>query len=202
LRGSSQGRFVTFEGGEGAGKTTLIKAVHKALKKRGVQKILITREPGGTPAGKRIRSLLLHSSSLPKEGEFFLYMADRMIHIYEKITPHLAQGYHILCDRYHDSTLAYQGFGRGLPVEEWCEPFKNLLLTPHRTYLLDISPEKGFVRKKGRPDRMEKESLAFYEKVREGYLSLAKMHPERFVILNGENSVEENLKEVLRTYPF
>jgi len=207
--GERSGRFITFEGGDGVGKTTLIRLLARELKRRGYP-LLLTREPGGTAVGKRIRSLLEgRGREIVPEAELLLFLADRAQHVEEVIRPSLSQGFHILCDRYHDSTLAYQGYGRGLPVEEISQFLRFSSLTPDRTYLLDLPPEVGRRRieerrrkGKGSLTPMEREREAFHRRVREGYLTLARRFPERYVVLDARDSPEELLSKVLATYPF
>lgn len=188
--------FITLEGGEGAGKTTQI--VHMAgwLAERGVTCIL-TREPGGTDLGRKIRAVLLdpdHAGMAP-ETELLLYMADRAEHIGTVVRPALASGQTVLCDRYFDATLVYQGAARGLPVDRILRlhalMFDNL--GPDLTLLLDLPVETGLARarrqlnKGGRPrreSRFEDEALQFHERVRAGYLELARLHPERFRVID------------------
>lgn len=205
---SFPGRFVTFEGGEGAGKTTLIEGLARILKERGFP-VLLTREPGGTTLGLKIRKLLEEQGPegerLVPEAELFLFFADRAQHVEQVILPALEKGVHVLCDRYHDSTLAYQGYGRGLPVATLSLHLKCLRIKPDRTYLLDLPPEAGLQRiHSGRNSLtpLELEPPSFHHRVREGYLSMARKEPSRFVVLDASKPPEELLKEVLTTYPF
>lgn len=203
------GRFITFEGGEGAGKSTLLRLLAGELKKRGYP-VLLTREPGGTRVGRAIRVLLeKKGGEIVPEAELLLFLSDRAQHVEEVILPRLSQGYHILCDRYHDSTLAYQGYGRGLPVEEVSRFFRFSSLLPDRTYLLDLPPGEGLnrVKKRGGGDRnrltpIEREEVEFHRRVREGYLELAQRFPERFIVLDARATPRELLSQVLESYPF
>ncbi|MFO1464004.1 MAG: dTMP kinase [bacterium] len=192
--------FITFEGGEGSGKTTQIQRLAEALKARG-RATLLTREPGGTAIGGEIRKILLDGKNhhLSPLAELMLYAADRAQHIAESVRPALAQGRIVLCDRFCDATVAYQGFGRGLDLQLISE--LNELATgglkPQRTYLLDLPVEIGLARAKARLERQrssegrfEAEALAFHEKVRKGYLRLASEEPERFRVLDGTLEVE------------
>jgi dTMP kinase len=184
--------FITLEGGEGAGKTTQISHLAGVFAKRGL-KCVLTREPGGTELGKKIRSLLLHPENavMAPETELMLYMADRAEHVSTVILPALANGQVVLCDRFFDATLVYQGAARGLAVE-WTAQLHELVfhgLRPDLTLLLDLTPEQGLLRarcqieKGGRlpqESRFENEHLDFHRRVREGYLALARREPERF----------------------
>ena len=188
--------FITLEGGEGAGKTTQIVHLAGWLAERGVSCIL-TREPGGTDLGRKIRALLLdpeHAGMAP-ETELLLYMADRAQHIATVIRPALASGRTVLCDRYFDATLVYQGAARGLSADRIRRLHELMFegLTPHLTLLLDLPVETGLARarqqleKGGRSrseSRFEDEALLFHRRVRAGYLELARQHPERFRVID------------------
>jgi dTMP kinase len=188
--------FITFEGGEGAGKTTQIVHLAGCLAERGIKSIL-TREPGGTAVGKRIRAVLLdpdHAGMAP-ETELLLYMADRAEHIQTVIRPALADGVSVLCDRFFDATVVYQGAARGLKPE-WIGRLHELLfagLKPDLTLLLDLPPEDGLARARRQLEqgvrssgegRFEAESLDFHQRVRAGYLALARQEPERFRVID------------------
>ena len=162
-----KGLLITFEGGEGAGKTTLIEKLYEDLKQRGCS-VIKTREPGGTEIGKEVRNWLLHSRNVPlgKRTELLLFLADRAQHVDELILPALSQGAIVLCDRFNDSSVAYQGGARGIDLEsvkELCA-FACDRLVPDLTLYLDLDPEIGFARnQKSRQgkDRIESETLAF-----------------------------------------
>jgi dTMP kinase len=187
--------FITLEGGEGAGKTQI---VHLAgyLTERGIKSIL-TREPGGTAIGKRIRAVLLDPdhSGMAAETELLLYMADRAEHVQTVIRPALAAGTSVLCDRFFDATIVYQGAARGLPAQ-WVGRLHDLVfggLKPDLTLLLDLPPEDGLARAQlqlergGRASgesRFEAEALAFHQRVRTGYLTLARQEPGRFRVID------------------
>lgn len=184
-----QGLFVTFEGGEGAGKTTLIDTIAAQLKTTG-RIILKTREPGGTQLGEEIREILLKHRKEPLSpySELSLFLASRSQHIREVIRPALDQGMVVLCDRFNDSTIAYQGAARGLGTEKvaaFCD-FISEGLVPNLTLYLDIDPESGLKRAKNAraQDRIELENLEFHRKIRDAYLHLAKAHPKRFYRLD------------------
>lgn len=191
--GLKKGTFITFEGIEGSGKTTQIRSAVRHLRRLGKQ-VLLLREPGGTRVSEAIRRILLDKKSreLGPETELLLYLAARAQIVREKILPALAGGKVVVCDRFEDSTLAYQGFGRGLSLRE-IEKLNRLVrgnLRPRLTFLLDMEAKAGLKRlgvKSGR-DRIERESLAFHRRVRRGFLALARREPRRFVALNGSEA--------------
>ena len=190
---TSKGAFITFEGIEGCGKTTQITRLRDFLVDRGVP-VVITQEPGEGAVGQAIRRQLLdqHNAGLDAAAEVMLYLADRAQHVAHFIAPALRAGKTVLCDRYTDSTLAYQGYGRDIALEMLKElnEFVTHGLAPDVTFLFDIPPEDGFARIRGRVlDRMESEAIAFHRKVREGYLCLAREAPDRIVCLDGRPSV-------------
>jgi len=175
-----RGLFITFEGPEGAGKSTQVELLRAALVAR---EPVVTREPGGTPLGERIRDLLLHAGvAMAPEAEMLLFMASRAELVHDVIEPALAAGRIVIADRYHDTTLAYQGGARGVPTW-WPASFPR----PDRTFLLDLPAEAGLerVRRSGRSaDRMESERLAFHQAVVRTYRGLAQAEPERWVRLD------------------
>ena len=198
-----QGCFVTFEGIEGSGKSTQIARLAERLDGAG-EPTFVTREPGGAPLGRRLRGLLLGGEIARIEplAELCLYVADRAQHLREFVEPNLASGTHVLCDRYLDATLAYQGFARGLDLDyiRLLHEKPPLDRRPHRTILLDLDPELGLDRARRRNDelglettegRFERETIAFHRRVREGYLSLAEAEPFRFRIVAAEGTAEE-----------
>ncbi|MDF1594005.1 MAG: dTMP kinase [Desulfobacterales bacterium] len=204
--------FITFEGIEGSGKTTQVKHVAGFLRKKG-HECVITREPGGTPIGQKIRAILLDPASkgMSPLAELLLYTADRVQHVKELLGPSLAAGKTVLCDRYFDATLVYQGYARGLDVELIEQLHKLLLagLRPDITFLLDLPPETGLSRawaqinngnRTGRESRFEKEALSFHEKVRSGYLTLARKEPERFRIIDAGRDVDDVQQEILKVF--
>ena len=197
------GCFVTFEGIEGSGKTTQIARLAGRLEGGG-EPAVITREPGGSPLGRRLRSLLLGGELARIEpiAELYLYIADRAQHLRELVEPTLASGTHVLCDRYIDATLAYQGFARGVELDyiRLLHQKPPLDRRPHRTILLDLDPELGLERARRRngelglndtEGRFEREAVAFHRRVREGYLSLAEAEPFRFRIVAAEGTEDE-----------
>lgn len=207
--------FITLEGIEGSGKTTQIQIIADWLRMAGCD-CLTTREPGGTPIGGQIRSVLLHpqNSNLAPTAELLLYMADRVQHLETVVRPALAAGRVVVCDRYFDATLVYQGYARGLD-REMIRQLHRLVcsgLTPDLTLLLDLDPEAGLARAWQRIDadaahaeesRFEKERLAFHQRVRAGYLDLARREPRRFVIIDAavdEQAVREQIEAALNAH--
>ncbi len=195
MKKRSRGLFVTFEGGEGAGKTTQINRVYETLTSKGYAAVK-TLEPGGTNLGTGIREILLHQDENPifKECELFLYLADRAQHVQEVILPALNDGKIVLCDRFNDSTLAYQGTARNLDVKlirSLCKAAADGLV-PDLTLFLDLDPKIGLERakKKNAHDRLERENLSFHTKVREGFLALAQEEPERFHTINASQDID------------
>jgi len=196
-----KGYFITFEGGEGSGKSTQIKRLARMLRERGLG-VRVLREPGGTRVGEAIRDILLDKElmEMAPHAELLLYLAARAQIVCEKIRPALGRGEIVILDRFEYSTLAYQGFGRGLAltqIEMISRWFVRGDLNPDITFLLDIDPRAGLARGKG-GDRMEKQTLSFHQRVRQGYLHLAKRDPRRFCVIAGEASREavfEKIKE-------
>lgn len=195
-----RGIFITFEGPEGAGKTTQLKMLIPWLEAKG-RTCLTTREPGGTPLAERIREVVKHHNTdepVYNQTELLLFAASRAQHIHYRIKPALQQGSVVLCDRFTDSTLAYQGYGRNGDIE-FIDALNKYAIDgcePDLTILLDLEPSRGRERTfsraetKGIHDRLEAENLAFHEKVRQGYLTLAKLHPKRIKIVSADQSPE------------
>jgi len=180
--------FITIEGGDGSGKSTLVQGLTPHFD-------LITREPGGCPFSEKLRKWLLEEP-MSEDAETLLFLAARAEHLEEVIRPALSEHKRILCDRFHDSTIAYQGYGRGLGRER-IEKLCNLAsrdLEPDLTLYLDIDPKIGLFRLKTN-DRLESEELAFHERVREGYLALASDYPDRIRILDATQPIETILAE-------
>ncbi len=198
------GLFITFEGPEGSGKSTQARRLVAWLREQGAD-VLATREPGGTPIGDRIRQILLSPETvgLTAEAEVLLFSASRAQLVREVIRPHLDRGGVVVCDRYADSTYAYQGFGRGLDMRalEEITRFATGGLVPDLTFLLDVPVGEGLARKRngeGEDDwnRMEQEVLAYHERVRRGYLELASRDPDRWVVLDALRPVEALQAEI------
>jgi dTMP kinase len=203
-------RFITFEGIEGCGKTTQIRLAEAWLRERGVS-LVATAEPGGTPLGRKIREMLLNRGpcSIDAEAELLLFAASRAQHVRETIRPALDAGQWVLCDRFSDATMVYQGFGRRLDVGfiRTLNAFSALNVIPERTLLFDLPVEAGLARAEKRAagiraeaaeDRFEREERAFHDRVREGYLSLAAEETERFRIIDGAADIETVRGEVRR----
>jgi dTMP kinase len=205
--GGNLSLFITFEGIEGCGKTTQIGYLTSYLK-RTRRSFLLTREPGGTEVGEKIRQILLSSENAGIEpvAELFLYAAARVQHFRQVIQPALTEGKIVLCDRYADATLAYQGFGRGLDLA-WIEEIHARTVEdvkPELTFLLDLPVEVGLKRAWKRmendgikEDRFEKETLDFHQRVREGYLTLARREPRRIIVLDGMKNEQVLHQEIV-----
>jgi dTMP kinase len=192
--------FITFEGGEGSGKSTQIASLFKKLNVINSGSVTLTREPGGTSLGEYLRNTLKWTDAfISPETELLLFNASRAQLINEIIKPELTNGKIVVCDRYTDSTIAYQGYGRGLDVEI-VKSVNNTAtqgLKPNLTILLDITPEQGFSRIQERlKDRFEKEDMSFHQRVREGYLRLAADEPQRWLVINAGLS-KERIKQVI-----
>jgi len=180
--------FITLEGGEGVGKTTQQALLALQLRQAGYP-CLCTREPGGTALGRALREILLHGDPLTPLAELFLYAADRAEHVQKCILPALAAGQVVVCDRFTDSTLAYQGYGRGLDLEK-IRQLNHLAtggLQPHLTLWLDLPPEVGLARS-GLADRLEQERLEFHRRVHQGFQALAAAEPQRIVRIDAGGS--------------
>lgn len=204
------GSFITFEGIEGCGKTTQIKLAGEYLKKRNIP-FIRTEEPGGSPLGMEIRKILLNDCSFKicVESEVFLFSADRAQHVKDIILPALKEGKWVLCDRFCDATIAYQGFGRGFDIDfiRGINAVSTGQLKPDMTFLFDVPVSVGLrramkrisrVRDAHKEDRFEKEEREFHEKVRKGYLSLAGSESERFRIVDGSKDISEVHRKVCR----
>jgi dTMP kinase len=189
--------FVTFEGPEGGGKSTALRSVARALQEKG-HPVTTTREPGAGPLGQQIRELLLHGQDLTPETELFLFLADRANHVATIIKPALATNHIVLCDRFTDSTLVYQGIARGLDQDLINEAnhFATKGLVPDLTLLFDLPPEIGLSRLRD-PDRIDKMPLKFHQQVRNGFLELAKTNP-RWVILDATKTPQEIAQDALQ----
>ena len=203
--------FITFEGIEGCGKTTQIGHLTSFFKKNR-HPFLLTREPGGTKVGEKIRRILLSSDNggIEPMAELFLYVADRIQHCRQVIAPALREGKVVLCDRFADATTVYQGFGRGLDLG-WIEEIHARALKnikPDLTFLLDLPVEVGLrrawkrlERDQTREDRFEKEALDFHQRIRDGYLTLARNEPGRIIVLDGSKNEEALHREIVSHLP-
>ncbi len=201
-----RGRFITFEGGEGSGKSTQIRRLAAVLEQRGLI-VRQTREPGGSPMGERIRGLLLDpAAKLDAMTQIFLFCAARHDHVVELIEPALQRGEWVLCDRFADSSRAYQGAAGEIPAD-----LVHVLETaaigntkPNLTLILDIAPVKGLARANRRrgaddkADAFEAADLAFHERVRQGYLALARTEPDRCVVIDADQSEAEVAAAIIR----
>lgn len=196
--------FITFEGIEGAGKTTQIKLLKKAFQKKG-NKVVVTREPGGTAISNQIRRILLkrENKKMVPLCELFLYEASRVQHVTETILPNLRKGAIVISDRYADATTVYQGIARGISLK-WVSRLNSLAthhLKPNLTIILDCPVEKGIRRTKKRGtthlDRFEREKTKFHHNIRRAYLALAKKEPKRVKIVDGTKTPKEVHKDIL-----
>ena len=197
--------FITIEGPEGSGKTTVAKRVVETLENQGY-KVMYTREPGGVGIAEKIRDIILdvNNTNLDPRSEALLYAASRRQHLVEKVWPNVKEGKLVICDRYLDSSLAYQGYARGLGVEDILNV--NMYATegtfPDLTLLFDLEPEVGLARINANSDRevnrLDLEKLSFHHRVRNGYLSLAKRFPDRFVIIDASKDLEEVAASALK----
>lgn len=206
------GKLITFEGIDGSGKTTQLRQVEEYLTGAGYR-VVTTREPGGTPLGLKIRAALLdgEAGSVDPLAELLLYAADRAQHVRQLVMPAIDAGMIVLCDRFFDATIAYQGYGRGFSLDMIRQ--LNLLatggLTPHLTLVYDLDVEIGLTRTQSRqvagsasnlgaPDRLDREPFDFHRRVREGYLSLVSESDSRFCVIPAQGTVGDVFKETLR----
>lgn len=206
--GKNAGRFITFEGPEGSGKTLQIKLLAGELDRRGIA-YTTTREPGGTEFGKEVREILLKNSGATRQpvSELLLYLADRYQHIHEIVLPALERNEIVLSDRYHDATLAYQGYARGVDMDLIGCFFNRLgLLVPDQTIVFDIDVEIALARARSRNltseqdhmGRFEAEEIDFHRRVRSGYLDLASMDPARYSVVNGTGTPGEVHSRIMK----
>jgi len=199
--------FITFEGIEGCGKTTQIRLLADGLRRRG-RRVTLTREPGGCAIADKIRAILLdadHSAMTPLT-ELLLYAAARSQHLNDTVRPALAHGEIVLCDRFTDATVAYQGYGRGLDrgLVRQLNDLATEGISPDLTILMDCPVEVGLSRAKARiaavtgdrEERFEREEISFHEKVREGYLELARQHPHRYLVVDAHRAVEPIAEDI------
>lgn len=199
--------FISLEGIDGSGKTTQIELLERHLQSLGLE-VVVAREPGGTEVGESIRQILLNSKTtqLRPLSELLLYYASRYQNLYQKILPALEAGCWVLCDRYADASMAYQGYGRGVGLDV-IEYLNRIIIDRHLpdlTLLIDIDPKLGLARarERNRQDivdegRFEKESLEFYNRVRQGYLKIAQSAPERIRVVNGAQPIEVVHEQIL-----
>jgi dTMP kinase len=192
--------FITFEGIDGSGKSTQAKLLKKKFQSLNM-KTTLTEEPGGTPGANKIRKLLLRENNFAwsVETEVLLFMAARNDHVEKKIKPSLEIGYNVICDRFIDSTLVYQGMRSNLAKSVCLSLFDLIGLSPHITFVIDMDPGKALERalsRNNKEDRFENYGLSFQEKVRKNFLTLAHSHPGRIVVIEGNNKKEQIAKEV------
>jgi dTMP kinase len=194
--------FITIEGNDGSGKSTVIEGLKEVFKNRGVDTVF-TREPGGSRIAEKIRQIILdpENTEMDDKTEALLYAASRRQHLTETVIPALEQDKLVICDRFIDSSLAYQGHARGIGIEEVynMNMFATSGMLPDLTLYILVSPEVGLARKSHQKelDRLELEANSFHETVYQGYLKIAKMFPDRVVLIDGEASKEEVLKQTL-----
>jgi len=201
----TRGKFITLEGGEGAGKSSNIPFIESYLRARGIP-LLMTREPGGTPLSERIRDLLLdkNQQQMSAETELLLMFAARAQHLVQVIEPALARGTWVICDRFTDATYAYQGGGRGIPVERIAvlEQWVQGDFRPDKTLIFDLPVATGLARagQRSSPDRFEQEDLGFFERVRDAYLHRVRAAPQRYAVIDAApdlDTVQRQLADVL-----
>jgi len=202
-----EGKFITFEGIEGCGKTSQAKLLVQYLEEKGYS-VLMTREPGGTPVSEAVREILLSTdfSNMHPHTEVLLYLASRAQHVSEVIKPALENGKIIVCDRFSDSTFVYQCLVRGIDMHmiKTINRFATERISPHITFVLDVDPVEGLRRAKSRnqknmreEDRMERESMDFHQRVREGYLKWAAEYPNRIYVVQSVREKEEVHEEIV-----
>lgn len=194
-----QGYFITFEGGDGSGKSTQIKKLKSFLEANGFD-VILTREPGGTEIGEKIRSIILdpENGEMSAVTEAMLYAASRAQHVTEVIKPAVDSGKIVICDRFVDSSIAYQGYGRKLGESvEIINSYAVGEYMPHMTFLLKLKPQAGSSRIAGRDkDRIEQESAAFHQAVFDGYEELEKLYPERIIGIDASGTIEQIEEEI------
>ena len=198
----SRGKFITFEGCDGCGKSTQLRLLNDYLTQKGIPHIF-TREPGGGKISVAIREILLNgkNAEMTDECEALLYAAARMQHLNDRVEPALAEGKLVICDRYVDSSVAYQGYARGLGVEFVSQINAAAMTTyrPDATVFIDLTPEAAFARKRGADanDRMEQAGMAFHKRVYEGYVAIAEQDPARIIRVDGNQTPQQIFQAVL-----
>lgn len=194
-----QGLFITFEGPDGCGKTTQMKLLAEYLEKKG-EEVVLTREPGGKGLGEKVREILLnYDGEVSDRCESFLFLADRAQNVDIIVNPAVKAGKIVLCDRHIDSTVAYQGYGRGLDIER-INMLNNLATNgkkPDLTFVFDVDVETSMKRVGKEKDRMESAGIDFHNRVRQGYLELAKQEPNRIKVIDATKSIEEIHDEII-----
>lgn len=192
--------FITFEGPEGSGKTTQVRLLVEYLQARGYP-VLYTREPGGTEISEQIRQVILstRNKAMQSEAEVLLFSAARAQIVAELIRPALAAGKIVICDRYADSTMAYQGYGLGLDLDALraITRFATGGLVPERTFYVDVPVEVGLARRqRGEMNRLDQKEVAYHTRVRNGYLALIQAEPHRFIVIDGSQTIEQVQQEI------
>lgn len=200
-----KGLFITIEGTDGSGKTTVAKEVVKRLRQKGID-VIHTREPGGIDIAEQIRSIILNpkNTAMDPKTEALLYAASRRQHLVEKILPALTEGKLVICERYVDSSLAYQGAGREIGIDAVYEinRFATEDVMPHLTILIDVKPEVGLKRisqNRMNKDRLDMEADAFHQRVYEGYQQVKERFKERMVVIDGEQPLEKVIEQVFES---
>lgn len=198
----TKGLFITFEGADGCGKTTQLMLLAKYLKSKG-RDVIVTREPGARGLGEKIREILLnYDGEVSSQAEAFLFLADRAQHIDVIVNPAVESGKIVLCDRHTDSTVAYQGYGRGLDIDR-IKMLNNLATgdrRPDLTFVFDIDVETSMKRVGNEKDRMESAGVEFFNRVRNGYHKISELEPERVKVLDASKSIEDIHKEIVALY--
>lgn len=201
----NKGLFITFEGADGCGKTTQLMLLAKGLKAKGYD-VVVTREPGAKGLGEKIREILLnYDGEVSSRCEAFLFLADRAQHMDIIVRPAVEKGKIVLCDRHTDSTVAYQGYGRGLDIER-INNLNNIATSgdkPDLTFVFDIDVETSMKRVGGQKDRMESAGMEFFNRVRNGYLEIARQEPERVKVIDAAKSIDDihkNVVDILKAF--
>ena len=192
------GLFITFEGADGCGKTTQLNLLRDYLTQKGYE-VIVTREPGAKGLGEKLREILLHyDGEVSNRCESFLFLADRAQHIDTIVNPAIKEGKIVLCDRHTDSTVAYQGYGRGLNLEQiyMLNDIATAERKPDLTFVFDVDVETSMSRVGNEKDRMENSGIEFFNRVRNGYLKIAKNEPERVKVIDATKSIDKVFKQV------
>ncbi len=195
-----KGLFITFEGIDGCGKTTQIELLKNSLEKQG-ENVLLTREPGAKGLGEKLREILLnYEGDVSSNCESFLFLADRAQHIDTIIKPAIDKGIIVICDRHTDSTVAYQGYGRGLDLKQihYLNNIATNGIKPDLTFILDIDVETSLERIGKARDRMESAGIDFFNRVRKGYIEISRQEPERAKLINGKDSIENIHSQIIK----
>ena len=200
----SRGLFISFEGTDGSGKTTQYRLFAEYLVSLGYE-VVTTREPGGTPISEKIRGIILdpENTEMDDMTEALLFAAGRAQHVAQLIRPSVEAGKIVLCDRFMDSSIAYQGYARGLgDCVRIINEYAVAGMQPDLTFLLDLPPQAGRARnvKAGKADRLEKQTMEFHSKVYEGYKKLAEIYPDRFIVIDADGSIEEVQGRIRREF--